>query len=142
MARLVSPSRPNKKRRYDPDAPVFYSARTRRHRYASNYFKPYYTASKKDYDRAWKHIAVYKYPFSRRNLQPKIPDGKTLVSLGFSNKISTNITLPNNAQPTDILLFPGLSCYCVIKNAEGLKTQKLTAATDNDKQPTYHTLAT
>lgn len=90
---------------------------------------------------AWKHLSVHKYPFSRRFLQPKIPDGKTLVGLGFTNKISTNVALPNNAQPTDILLFPGLGCHCVIKNAESIGTQKFQDDANNDKQPDCHTLS-
>jgi hypothetical protein len=57
-------------------------------------------------------MAVYKNPFSEATQAPKIPDGKTIVSIGLSKTATIPYTI-KSAQ-TNILLFGGLETCAVI----------------------------
>ncbi|UNI72624.1 MAG: capsid protein [Avonheates virus SG_120] len=65
-------------------------------------------------------LHVLHNPFSGATQQPKIPDGKTNDSLGYSTQLVTEI---KNAQSKDVLhfvMFAGMNCIVAIDNSDSV----------------------
>lgn len=81
------------------------------------------TASKK-FTASDAQLAVYMNPFARITKQPKIPDGKTTESLGFSTQAVRELQVNNGTagavhgikDQMHILLFGGQNCGCLVWN--------------------------
>lgn len=69
-------------------------------------------------------LEVFHYPFSRATQQPKIPDGKTVESLGYRASRTTEIVNEEKdnaegAQVIHILLFAGMNAGLLCQNVLG-----------------------
>lgn len=99
--------------------------RTRARPYTGRYSGKYKNYTPSSYSvaeskRAYKHLAVYKDPFSRATHLPRIPDGKAITSIGLKNRVIGEVTIENAANAsTDILLFPGLNAWVCIDDVDG-----------------------
>lgn len=128
---ISPPRRPWKKRRDYPGTPQYphnstmprsYRRRSSRpsRRYGRNYPSPHY-----------KHLKIYNDPFFPANNAPKIPDGKTVQSIGYANRATYQV---NVTQPvTNILLFPGIDSCAYVLETDTAGTQNLKIMHLSDK---------
>lgn len=72
-----------------------------------------------------RHLKVYNDPFSFATKAPKIPDGKTVSSIGLANRATYQFTVTQEV--TNIVLFPGLECAGFIHESQPGQPQNIDA---------------
>lgn len=108
------------------------SSRRRRGRYAGRYsgYRRMSGPSRRP-EAIWRHLKVYNNAFSNAHEAPKIPDGKSVTSLGLSNAAVYEYTV---TQPiTNIVLFPGLETAAYVHSIRNDGTNEYFVMHLNDK---------
>lgn len=129
-----SKSRPRSARKSIKSRPRPRSRAPRRKSYAKARIKRVQPVRRPMNTTAAQSLAIYRNPFSQSPGQPKIPDGKAIMSIG--SKVQVSAQLLNTSSGDDILhifMYPGLTQGMVVFGDTGaLATRGFTAYGFND----------